>query len=109
MSGTVVTALQSTRTGERSGLFDPGSPGWTRPEPETFDHAYWTRHCEGFRVDSGGGRIGFVDDVVTARGRVMLRVRLGRLGRHVAEIPADEIAFIVPRAQRVWLRTQQAW
>ncbi len=109
MSGTVANALQSRRTGERSGLLDPGSPGWTRPDPETFDRAYWTRHCEGFRVDSGGGRIGFVDDVVTARGRVMLRVRLGRLGRHVAEIPADEIAFIVPRAQRVWLRTQQAW
>jgi hypothetical protein len=109
MSATVANALQSKRADERTSLLDPGSPWWTRPDAETFDRAYWTRHCEGFRVDSGGGRIGFVDDVVTARGRIMLRVRLGRLGRHVAEIPADEIAFIVPRAQRVWLRTQKAW
>jgi hypothetical protein len=108
MSAIVANALQSKRVGEHTSLLESASTRRTRPDPETFDRAYWIRHCEGFRVDSGGGRIGFVDDVVTAHDRITLRVRLGRLGRRVVEIPADEIAFVVPRAQRVWLRTQMA-
>lgn len=107
MSVTVANTIQSTRVAE---LIPPRDPASRRPagsDAAGFDRAYWTRHCEGFRVDGAGGRVGFVEEVEATRDRVVLRVRMGRLGSHVIEIPAAEIAFIVPRAQRVWLRTSE--
>ena len=69
------------------------------------DRDYWLTHCEGYRVDSDGGRVGFVDAVREEVGEVVLRVRLGRFGRHMITVNSDQVAFIVPRAQRIWLRT----
>ena len=79
------------------------------PEQEpTFDRDYWVDHCEGYRVDGHAGRIGFVEEVrvdPAEPSRRLLAVRAGLLGRRVIVFAAHEIEFIVPRAERIWLRT----
>lgn len=77
------------------------------PTASTFDREYWLAHCEGYRVDATEGRIGFVETVHTggAKRGPILAIRAGRLGRHLLEISADDVAFIVPRAERIWLRS----
>ena len=73
--------------------------------PPQFDRDYWLSHCEGFRVDADGGRLGFVDSVERRDGAVVLAVRAGRLGRRLLLVDAGEVDFIVPRAERVWLHS----
>ena len=81
------------------------SPGRKRP-PSSFDRDYWLGHAEGFRVDAFDGRLGFVEEVSTnAEGGVILHVRAGLLGRRVLLVPASSVAFVVPRAQRLWLHS----
>jgi hypothetical protein len=78
-------------------------------QPDGFDRRYWLAHCEGYRVDAADGRLGFVEGIeADASGAPLLVVRAGRLGRRLLLIPASEAAFIVPRAQRVWLRSPVA-
>jgi len=73
---------------------------------ETFDRDYWVAHCEGFRVQAGDGAIGFVESASCGpEGEPTLAVRAGLLGRRVLVIPASSIAFIVPRARRIWLHS----
>jgi hypothetical protein len=72
-----------------------------------FDRGYWLTHCEGFRVDTGEGRLGVVETVL--RGAhptddTQLAVRAGRFGRRTVLVPLSAVAFIVPRAERIWLR-----
>jgi hypothetical protein len=75
---------------------------------EGFDREYWLGHCEGYRVDTVGGRLGFVEEI---RGgeepgrRATLVIRAGRLGKRLLLVPAAEVDFIVPRAKRIWLRS----
>jgi hypothetical protein len=48
--------------------------------PIFWTDAYWLEHCEGFRVDSPGGCLGYVEEVVWSDGHespVALRVRRG--------------------------------
>jgi hypothetical protein len=69
---------------------------------------YWLQHCEGFRVDGSGGRIGIVEEVRTDPsdpGTVVLAVRAGLLGRRLLLFSASEVTHLVPQAQRLWLRT----
>lgn len=75
------------------------------PFAPELDRDYWLAHCDGYRVDGDGGRVGFVEEARVELGRVVLRVRLGRLGRRVLSIGGDEVAFVVPRAERIWLRS----
>jgi len=77
-----------------------------RAPQASLDRDYWLSHCEGYRVEGDEGRIGFVEAVSHQAGRRMLAVRAGRLGRRLVLVPADEVSFIVPRAERIWLRTQ---
>lgn len=81
------------------------SPRRVTPEyKKEFDRAYWLAHCEGYRVDTADGRLGFVEEL--RGGRVpMLVIRAGRLGRRLLLVPTDEVDFIVPRAQRIWLKS----
>ncbi len=77
-------------------------------EESMFDRDYWVCHCEGYRVDGHAGRIGFVEEVrndPSEPSRKLLAVRAGLLGRRVVVLSADEIEFIVPRAERIWIRT----
>jgi hypothetical protein len=66
---------------------------------------YWLAHCEGYRVDADVGRIGFVEEVLGDSSHRVLAVRAGSLGRRVILVSVDEVAYVVPRAQRIWLRT----
>jgi hypothetical protein len=73
-----------------------------------FDRDYWLGHCEGYRVDASDGRLGFVEEIrprADSGGAATLVVRAGRLGRRLLVVPVDEVAFIIPRAERIWLRS----
>jgi hypothetical protein len=75
---------------------------------EPFDRDYWLTHCEGYRVDTGTGRLGFVETVILGENPpndTCLAVRAGWLGRRVVLVPLSSVAFIVPQAERIWLRT----
>jgi hypothetical protein len=79
--------------------------GSTRP---TAHEDYWLTHCEGFRVESDGGRLGFVEEVRRPASRFegeLLGVRAGMLGRRVLLVPIEEVAYIVPRAETIWLKS----
>jgi hypothetical protein len=105
----VIDAQPATRA--RRG---PGAAAGRRRRPPTqprgFDRAYWLGHCEGYRVDAADGRLGFVEEVrpAPAGEPTMLAVRAGRLGRRLLLVPDSEVAFIVPRAQTIWLRSPVA-
>jgi hypothetical protein len=73
-----------------------------------FDRDYWLTHCEGFRVDTSEGRLGVVETVLPGENPydTHLAVRAGRLGRRIVLVPLSSVAFIVPRAGRIWLRTR---
>ena len=76
------------------------------PQAPSFERDYWVRHSEGFRVDAGAARLGFVEGIsVDAADSVILHVRAGLLGRRILHVPASSVAFIVPRAQRLWLQS----
>jgi hypothetical protein len=81
--------------------------GERRP-PRTATFGYWLCRCQGFRVDSPEGRVGFVEEV-RFRSRVdrpdALAVRAGLLGRHLLIVPVDEVADIAPREERIVLRS----
>lgn len=82
-------------------------PAW-QPGRSEIDTAYWLAHCEGYRVDGAEGRIGLVEEVRLGPQHpddTILAVRMGVLGRRVALIPASAVALVVPRAERIWLRT----
>jgi uncharacterized protein YrrD len=70
------------------------------------DAAYWLRNCQGFRVESGGKRLGVVDDVLFGQqsepATLLVRTGLFRMGLHA--IPVDEIESIDPRGLRITLR-----
>lgn len=75
---------------------------------ETFDRGYWIGNCEGYRVDGLAGRIGVVEEVKTDPAQPahkLLSVRAGLLGRRIMVISSDQIELIVPRVERIWLRT----
>ena len=71
----------------------------------SFDLDYRLCRCEGFRVDSPGGRVGVVQEVIF-RSRIdrpdALAVRTGFLGR-LLEIPVDDVAEVSFNEERVVL------
>jgi hypothetical protein len=74
------------------------------------DEGYWLRNCQGFRVESGGKRIGVVDDVLFGRhsepATLLVRTGLFRLG--LRAISVAEIERIDPRGLRITLRSNPA-
>jgi hypothetical protein len=72
------------------------------------DQTYWLRHCEGFRVETRDGRLGFVEEIREGKGpegRETLAIRVGALGRRLLLVSATEVDVIVPRAKRIWLQS----
>jgi hypothetical protein len=67
---------------------------------------YWLRRCEGFRVDSPDGRVGFVEEVRYAS-RLdrpdVIAIRAGLLVRLLLIVPVGEIAEIFPGDERIVL------
>ena len=96
----------TTRSPLRRQLRTATRPPADRIEPSevdsTFDRAYWLAHCDGYRVDRGAGRLGFVERVLDDG---VLAVRAGRLGRRLLLVPAGAVDVIVPRAEHIWLRS----
>jgi hypothetical protein len=83
-----------------------------RGADKPFDRDYWLTHCEGYRVETGEGRLGFVETVLRDENPphdIHLAIRAGRLGRRIVLVPLSSVAFIVPRAERIWLRTPDRW
>jgi hypothetical protein len=69
--------------------------------------AYWLAHCEGYRVDAPGGRLGRVEAVISRDGSEAadaLVVRGGILGGRLVVVPAGEVERILPRKERIALR-----
>lgn len=91
------------------------APGWTAPTPELvprtenggIDRYYWLAHCEGYLVDSPGGRVGLVERVLRVEGErpEALVILAGMYGRRRLTIPVNEVDVILPYAQRVLLRS----
>lgn len=78
------------------------------PPQAVFGRRYWLAHCEGYRVDRAEGRLGFVQEVhlgEDGREPAALVVRAGILGNRLVIVPVTEVAFIVPRAERIWLKS----
>jgi hypothetical protein len=77
-----------------------------RPRGAASNVDYWLRRCEGFRVDSPQGPVGFVEEVRYAS-RLdrpdVIAVRAGFLGRLLVIVPVGEIAEILPRHELVVL------
>lgn len=84
------------------------APESVQPDPKApIDREYWLAHCEGYRVDSPGGRVGLVEEVRRVDGDERpesLAVLAGMYGRRRLLIPVSEIDAIVPYEQRVFLR-----
>jgi hypothetical protein len=77
-----------------------------RPRGAASDLDYWLRRCEGFRVDSPQGRVGFVAEVryATRCDRPdVIAVRAGLLGRLLLILPVGEVAGILPGEELVVL------
>ena len=80
--------------------------GPQRPSGAAANRDYWLRRCEGFRVDSPQGRVGFVEEVRYASRfdrPDVIAVRAGLLGRHLLIVPVAEVAWILPGREQVVL------
>jgi hypothetical protein len=67
----------------------------------------WLGRCEGFRVESERGRIGYVEEVLFSSEwgpPEFLRVRGGRLGQLRLVITIDEVQAIFPREELIVVR-----
>jgi hypothetical protein len=108
-------AIGVSRPGPAEFVHRRSEPRLAGPQPDPVvdeaDRDYWLARCEGYRVDGREGRIGFVEEVRVGaehpRGTVLV-VRAGRLGRRVLLVSATDAALLVPREQRLWLRTPTA-
>ena len=68
------------------------------------DPAYWLDHCHGFLVDSPGGSVGVVDDVITAGDSDRaegLVIATGWFGRRRITIGVNDVREIDPRGRRL--------
>jgi hypothetical protein len=84
------------------------SPDLEFPRPIVFDRDYWLCRCQGFRVDSPAGRVGLVEEVRFGS-RLdrpdTLVVRTGLLGSRLLGVPVDKVERVVPRQERLVLRS----
>ena len=76
----------------------------------SFDRDYWLAHCEGYRVESPAGGVGLVEEVIPPSDDRpgLLVVRGGLLGRRLLLVPTSDVAVVVPRALRLFLRSARA-
>jgi hypothetical protein len=67
---------------------------------------YWLRHCEGYRVDTPGGPIGFVETVFFFEEEepVAIAVRTGASDTRIVLVPLEEVEAIRPECEVVALR-----
>jgi hypothetical protein len=78
------------------------------PRDSTYGHDYWLHRCEGFRVESPGGRIGTVKGV-RFQGSIepaLLEVRAGLLGHRLLLIPVGDVIEILPKQRLIRVRAR---
>lgn len=76
---------------------------------ESWTREYWLSHCEGYRVETPDGLIGFVEEVVRppdASEASSIKVRAGLGGRSVVVVPAAAVREIVPDAERIVIESR---
>lgn len=79
------------------GSIRPGSCGF----------GYWLGRCEGFRVDSPHGRVGFVEELrygSSVEEPDAIAVRAGLFGRLLLIVPTGEVDEIFPMEERMHVR-----
>jgi hypothetical protein len=67
---------------------------------------YWLRYCHGFRVETPGGRLGVVEDVLYGADLERpsaLAVRGGLFGQRVELVPVEKVDAIEPDRKRLTL------
>lgn len=66
---------------------------------------YWIGHCEGFRVEDEGRRLGFVEAVVGDECEPEgLLVRGGLFANRLYMVPVTDVERVDPHAERITLR-----
>jgi hypothetical protein len=70
----------------------------------TFVEGYWLGRCEGFRVESPDGPIGFVEEVLGSEPPQALVIRAGRFGTRLLIVSLDEVVAFRPSEERIVLR-----
>jgi uncharacterized protein YrrD len=80
----------------------PSSEGGQGEQPfqrSSFDREYWLGHCEGFRVEVNGRRLGVVEQVIfdarTARPDSLI-VRRGLFRFGITAVPVLAVADVIP-------------
>jgi hypothetical protein len=71
---------------------------WTR---------HWLGHCQGFRVEGPGGRVGTVECLIRrslSEPPELLVVRAGRRSSRTLLVPADDVEKVLPREELVIVR-----
>jgi hypothetical protein len=71
---------------------------------ESWTRGYWLCHCEGYRVETSDGFVGFVEEVVRSPGASepsALRVRTGFDGRGLVIVPVGMVREIRPEAEQI--------
>ena len=90
------------------------TPGLASEQAETgdasLDRDYWLAHCEGYKVQSPIRGLGIVEEVIPPADDQpgLLAVRGGLLGRRRILVPTSDVALVVPRAMRLFLRSAKA-
>ena len=82
------------------------APTRLEQEHEPWSSDYWLRHCEGYRVESLDGHVGYVEEVLWAPDEtepIALKVRVGSDHCSFFVLPIEEIREICPRAERIVL------
>lgn len=76
----------------------------------SFDRDYLLARCEGYKVASPIRGIKVVEEVIppTDDRPGLLAVRGGLLGRRLVLVPTSDVAVVVPRAMRLFLRSTEA-
>jgi hypothetical protein len=110
MRGTTIAS--STRRGLPMKWAATSAPAAEQEEIEhaSLDRDYWLEHCEGYKVASPVRALGVVEEVIPPaddRPR-LLAVRGGLLGRRRMLVPTSDVAVVVPRAMRLFLRSTRA-
>jgi uncharacterized protein CbrC (UPF0167 family) len=80
------------------------------PECHSWTDEYWLSHCEGFRVDTPDGHLGFVEEVAWSDDGakpIALRVRCGFGGRGLVTVGIDDVIELRQDGSSILVRTSR--
>jgi hypothetical protein len=81
------------------------------PHHEQWTRDYWLCHCEGYRVDSSDGHLGFVEEVVqgaAASTPTALKIRAIVEPYDVFVLPVEQIREFDPGAERIVVELERS-